>query len=510
MILENRKIQGVSVEVKDLENAGINKDNNDVVSSKTIAMLIHRQYQERIQKALFSSYSLPSPDNHYNDENDGWIHIHNVNDGEQTEAKRRKIETPSKSNGNNNCDVKSWCKIIPTKLEKGTRKQLKGYGLSLFFLVPSSTSSNNTSSFIDVLPAMARQQISWAAEMTHSIKLSSSPASAVQINDDMKYSILSEILYPKLMKKLKDLGFTLSSQHSDSNMKNTQKCPEIRIDIVPKLDSSSLSQSKTNSSSFLPFPKKEEKPNTVFCIRSFCEALQKFARREQKSKKEESVSFNNNEGKAATTSQEQKETPSLDPFDDVFKITRSMSRASIILTIVVLPKEEEGTQHEYMVGISSHSSHWTNLNKKLNDFAASQIRIEPMDPKTGKDQQPSKLQSPTAANMVSLSQYPVSRAYYKLFQVHQDCFSQKKENNGHYGKYGNGIDLGASPGTNMLDLLFITYAPCFHNFYSTYLNYLSSSIRWMDTSIVFVFWFLFITVKENIVYRSWYCGSSCT
>ena len=109
------------------------------------------------------------------------------------------------------------------------------------------------------------------------------------------------------------------------------------------------------------------------------------------------------------------------------------------------------TIHKIFWGISKNKDHFEDLNQRLNDYATSEVILEPTESKTGLDSHSSEAKKvPWDA--------PVSRAYYKLAQVFEDdnllrlipSLHNNKETLDSATKsilsHGAGLDIGASPG----------------------------------------------------------------
>lgn len=171
--------------------------------------------------------------------------------------------------------------------------------------------------------------------------------------------------------------------------------------------------------------------------------------------------------------------------DDMIKLSFSATKVTHAVNIVIQSREE-GTslsssaassaaqsriQNVYW-GISSNKEHFDELNSRLNNFATSEVLIEPTDPKTGLDKRiiVSDSSDDTDDEIVEWDA-PVSRAYYKLAQVFEDDAllemirslhhqQQQDSNDGTKEEkcmditskqksilsHGTGLDVGASPG----------------------------------------------------------------
>ncbi|KAL7484784.1 hypothetical protein ACHAW6_010402 [Cyclotella cf. meneghiniana] len=133
--------------------------------------------------------------------------------------------------------------------------------------------------------------------------------------------------------------------------------------------------------------------------------------------------------------------------NEAIKLTHSAKNARNILSIILC------SPHQVYWGISTSKQHWNDLNQTINDHASKELVLVTTDSVTGLD----------VADQDVPYEIPVSRAYYKLFQVFEDGeilhsisqmhgFSLNKSMNAveipvdKLMSHGSGIDIGASPG----------------------------------------------------------------
>lgn len=124
---------------------------------------------------------------------------------------------------------------------------------------------------------------------------------------------------------------------------------------------------------------------------------------------------------------------SIQAYEGAISMTLSASKSTH--TLHLIREDMDDGSSCYWIGLENAVTDEATAMIKLNDHAAKEVIIEPVDQSTGKDVSSTPLTDPNA---------PVSRAYYKLHQVWEEVldplFSAAIRSK------GTAFDLGAAPG----------------------------------------------------------------
>jgi len=310
------------------------------------ALMVLRQFNARIRSALLRDLQC----------DDDWESMMHCNHSVSILVEKLSEDCAAKKRS---CDYSktSQCIVIQVPSEKCGRKDTK-----LDIMIVSGLCKQP-----NLLPPMARQQISWCHKLTHRFIAGSTYQDDNQLNMNLGLGIFHHLL---------------------SRTKNA-KDEVLRIDSYPKTIALNV-----------------------------CKALQHHA-------------LKNTDSKNVKIEELNTEGINDDPYaSGPLKFSMSISRASFVISVIEV---EEGK--EYMFGIATKEEHWSKLNSKMNQFAAKEVCIEPMNSQSGSDM--------NQVDQIKIHA-PVSRAYYKLEQVFDDYLPLRFCSLAKNG--GVGIDLGSSPG----------------------------------------------------------------
>jgi len=439
------------------------------MDDKSYAVMLLKQYRDRITDVMLGTgpdwKEFSSLEGNDNSKDDSGVDKLDANNDAETDVackdniardhKRRRLNdtsdsnaavaaTPSStispalpaspSNNDNGSDLSGDnCNIIVVRTSlnplgtKETPKERRGFNLLIL--------QNTRISPADLSP-LARQQISWAAQITHRVSLTTPETNADSDSDNKDSKCRPSLLSATASAVYKVLT-------TDSNF-NLQK-DEVRIDIFPK--------------SLIP---------------DFFRAIQKHTAATSIYHNDDGTIIQNNNPTTPAPSSatlESEESTLIEP-DDVFSgpiiFTKSASRASYVITLIQI-----GTtgRDDFTFGIATRDEHWEQMNGCFNGYAAAQVLIQPTDSTTGLDLESSlskyqkkKMKIANGIDRVTTtaelstsripSKSPVCRAYYKLQQIYDECILHDSDDDNNNNSNtptttplkNSGMDLGASPG----------------------------------------------------------------
>lgn len=320
----------------------------ECLGDKVHGLMVTRMYCDRIRNVLLpvcinneegGGKSTTSASTHTNNDTIAGIHgdddFHTSTSSSWITCSQSTLETSKHGEASMSVDPNERCKedqqqqqhsfLIPTKFEKGGRKQRTGYNLLMMKKTKISP--------VALLP-IARQNISWVKVLTHRVfidddvkeKISDTDAGA----DLEKHTDIDIDLQDKVLHVLSQEVYHRLEAIIEKNMEIEERISSdipIRIDVFPKAISEDT-----------------------------CRSLQQYAE----------------------TIQPSNLLVDEDSFSGPLFLTKSQSKASYFISIV-----EVVSKKEYMFGVATREEYF-NMNSKMNDHAANEVIVQAADG-VGKD-----------------------------------------------------------------------------------------------------------------------------
>lgn len=295
-------------------------------------LMVTRMYCDRIRNVLLpGNDTIAGIDNSHGD-----VDFHTSTSSSWITCSQSKLETSKHGEASMSVDPNERCKedqqqqqqqhsfLIPTKFEKGGRKQRTGYNLLMM--------KKTNISPVALLP-IARQNISWVKVLTHRVFIDDDvkeKSSDTDAGADLEKTDIDIDLQDKVLHVLSQEVYHRLEAIIEKNMEVEERISSdipIRIDVFPKAISEDT-----------------------------CRSLQQYAE----------------------TIQPSNSLVDEDSFSGPLFLTKSQSKAAYFISVV-----EVVSKKEYMFGVATREEYY-NMNSKMNDHAANEVIVQAADG-VGKD-----------------------------------------------------------------------------------------------------------------------------